>query len=284
MKNFYRFNKSVILATTLKNAEKNIQHMLHLINEISSLYKKYFVIIVESDSSDKTKEKLLRIKKKLNFKFVFLNTKSTKFRTQRLSIARNKILEIIKKKDETKNFDHLILFDSDNVNRLINKEKIFDSINKAPKDWVGIFPNQSIFYYDLWGLRIKKLHNFDSYQMLKNLSKKMKSNIAYFKVIFRNFFLLYKFKSRFINVESAWGGMGIYKLKYVLRSKYNSNYGQNNEIVYFNKKILKTNKNRRLYIDKNLINSLGINDHIIKSFFYIFFNYYTKKLLVKKFK
>ena len=284
MKNFYQFNKSVVLATTLKNAEKNIQHLLQLINEITSLYKKYFLIIVESDSTDNTKEKLLRIQQKLNFKLVFLNTKSRKFRTQRLSIARNKILEIIKKNNQIKNFDHLILFDSDNVNRLINKKKIFDSINKAPNDWVGIFPNQSIFYYDLWGLRIKKLHNFDSYQMLKSHSKKMKANIAYFKTIFRNFFLLHKIKSRFINVESAWGGMGIYKLKYVLKSKYNSNYGQNNEIVYFNKKILKTNKNRRLYIDKNLINSLGINDHIIKSFFYIFFNYYTKKLLVKKFK
>ena len=179
-------------------------------------------------------------------------------------------------------FDDLILLDSDDVNRLITPNKIYKTISDAPKDWVGIFPNQTFFYYDLWGLRIKKFYNFDCFNELKKFAKKINPRHAYYKIIFKNFFLINSFKKRFIEVKSAWGGMGIYRLKYALRSKYNSNNGRNNEIVYFNNMITKNNK--KLYIDKKLINSHGFSDHIMKGFIYILSNHYAKKLLVNKFK
>ena len=101
-------------------------------------------------------------------------------------------------------------------------------------------------------------------------------------MFFKNFFLINSLPKRFIEVDSAYGGMGIHKLKYAIKSRYNSNSGRNNEIVYFNRNI--TRNNKKLYIDKKLINSYGFNDHIIKSFIYILFNHYAKKLLVNKFK
>ena len=83
-------------------------------------------------------------------------------------------------------------------------------------------------------------------------------------------------------MDSAWGGMGIYKLKYAIKSKYNSNVGRNNEIVFFNRSVSKNNQ--KLYIDKKLINSYGFNDHILKSFIYMFSNHYSRRLLGNKFK
>ena len=277
-----KFHKSVIFATTVKNAENYISNFIKIVSNLSKIYKDYYIIIVESDSTDNTISKIKKITKNYKCELCCLNTKKIKFRTSRLSIARNKILEIIKKNKKLNKFDDLILLDSDYINKLITPDKIFRTISEAPKDWVGIFPNQTFFYYDLWGLRIKKFYDFDCFSQLKKYAKKISPSHAYYKTIFKNFFLINSFKKRFIKVKSAWGGMGIYKLKYALKSKYNSNNGQNNEIVYFNKMITRSNK--KLYIDRKLINSHGFNDHIMKSFIYIMSNYYTKKLLVDKFK
>ena len=282
MKYKKKFNRSVIFATTVKNAEGYISNFIKIVSDLSRIYKDYYIIIVEADSQDNTVDEIKKITKNYKCKLLCLNTKKIKFRTSRLSIARNKILEVIKKDKKLNKFDELILLDSDYVNRLITPNKIFDTISKAPKDWVGIFPNQKIFYYDLWGLRIKKYYNFDCFNELKKYAKKISPSYAYYKVIFKNFFLINSFKKRFIEVDSAWGGMGIYKLKYAIKSKYNSNRGRNNEIVFFNKTISKNKK--KLYIDRKLINSYGFNDHIRKGFIYILSNYYAKKLLVDKFK
>ena len=282
MKIIKKFNRSVVFATTVKNAEKHIENLIKFVSSLSKIYKDYYIIVVEADSSDNTANKVRELTRNFKCKLLCLNTKKVKFRTSRLSIARNKILDVIKKDKRLKKFDDLILFDSDNVNRLITSDKIFESISKAPKDWVGIFPNQKFFYYDLWGLRIKKYYNFDCFNELKKYAKKIKPRNAYFKVIFKNFFLINSFKKRFIEVDSAWGGMGIYKLKYAIKSKYNSNVGRNNEIVFFNRSVSKNNQ--KLYIDKKLINSYGFNDHIVKSFIYIFSNHYSRRLLVNKFK
>jgi hypothetical protein len=282
MKIIKKFNRSVVFATTVKNAEKHIENLIKFVSSLSKIYKDYYIIVVEADSSDNTANKVRELTRNFKCKLLCLNTKKVKFRTSRLSIARNKILDVIKKDKSLKKFDDLILFDSDNVNRLITSDKIFESISKAPKDWVGIFPNQKFFYYDLWGLRIKKYYNFDCFNELKKYAKKIKPRNAYFKVIFKNFFLINSFKKRFIEVDSAWGGMGIYKLKYAIKSKYNSNVGRNNEIVFFNRSVSKNNQ--KLYIDKKLINSYGFNDHIVKSFIYIFSNHYSRRLLVNKFK
>jgi hypothetical protein len=277
-----KFNRSVVFATTVKNAAGYISNFIKIVSDLSKIYKDYYIIIVEADSQDNTINMIKKITKNYKCKLLCLNTKKIKFRTSRLSIARNKILEVIKKDKNLNKFDDLILLDSDKVNRLITSNKIFESISAAPKDWVGIFPNQKIFYYDLWGLRIKQYYNFDCFNELKKYAKKIKPSYAYYKVIFKNFFLINSFKKRFIEVDSAWGGMGIYKLKYAIKSKYNSNRGRNNEIVFFNKTISMHKK--KLYIDKKLINSYGFNDHIIKGFIYILSNYYAKKLLVDKFK
>ncbi len=277
-----KFNRSVVFGAVVKNAERYIPNFIRIVSDLSKIYKDYYIIIVEADSKDNTVNKIKEITKKYKCKLVCLNTKKIKFRTSRISIARNKILDVIKKNKKIKKFDDLILIDVDNVNRLITSNKVFESISKAPKDWVGIFPNQKIFYYDLWGLRIKKFYNFDCFNELKKYAKKMKPRSAYYKVFFKNFFLINSFPKRFIEVDSAFGGMGIHKLKYAIKSRYNSNSGRNNEHVSFNRNIIRNNK--KLYIDKKLINSYGFNDHIMKGFIYVLSNHYAKKLLVNKFK
>jgi len=82
-----------------------------------------------------------------------------------------------------------------------------------------------------------------------------------------------------IEVESAFGGFGIYKLNKILKFKYNSFSGQQCEHVKFNEDIY--NKYGGLFIDKNLINSHGINKHTINGYLCSKSNFFAKRFISK---
>ena len=273
--------KKLVIGSTIKNVEKDIPNFFKLITKISSMYSDYYIILVESDSTDNT---LLTAKKFMEGKkgkVIKVNTNNYNHRTERIALCRNEIIHTIKKDIILREFDHLILLDADNINSLLTPKKILNALIDAPVDWLGIFPNQHFFYYDLWELRISEYFDYDCFQKFKELSINKNVKNTYKDIIFNNFFIIKKFKSRFIQVKSAFGGMGIYKLKLVLDSKYNGNNGKNSEHVWFHNMITSQNK-KKLYIDKNLKNSLGLNEHTIKGFLYKTSNYFANKLLKKQ--
>jgi len=274
-----KLNKKVVIASTIKDVENHLENFFKVILNITKIYQKYFIILVESDSKDNTYVKSKNYLNKLHGKLFKVNTSKYSHRTERLSLCRNKYLDFIKKNKILKKYDHLIAMDSDSINNLINSKKIIKAISDAPRDWAGIFPSQIISYYDLWTLRIPKVFSYDCYQKLIQISKKIGPKKAYDKIIFKNFFLVNKIKKRYIEVDSAWGGMGIYRISKILHSKYDSKKGRFCEHVYFNKKII--SKNSKLYIDKNMKNSLGLNEHFLKGFVYKNSNYFSKKLIEK---
>lgn len=87
------------------------------------------------------------------------------------------------------------------------------------------------------------------------------------------------YKNRYIKVNSAFGGLGIYKINNILKSKYSSENGKNCEHVYFNANINK--KFGNMFIDKKLINSSGINIHTINGFLCSYFNFFARRFLKK---
>ncbi len=87
------------------------------------------------------------------------------------------------------------------------------------------------------------------------------------------------YKNRYIKVNSAFGGLGIYKINNILKSKYSSENGKNCEHVYFNTNINK--KFGNMFIDKKLINSSGINIHTINGFLCSYFNFFARRFLKK---
>ena len=279
--NFDIKNKSIVICSIIKDEEKNLKKYFSTIRSITKYFKKHFVILIESDSKDNT----LKIAKKLISKYngvvIETNTDHLKFRTEKISFCRNKYLNYIQKNKNLHNFDFLIVADVDQVNSNINFKKIENSISSAPKDWIGIFANQKFIYYDVWPLRINNYIENDCYQDFIKLSETNSTSKAYYLAVFKKFFLIKKFKDRFIKVKSAFGGFGIYRLKEILNIEYDSNSGIFSEHVLFNKKISKKEKNKSLDNDKKLINFSGLNEHILKGIIYSLSNYFSKKLLEK---
>lgn len=272
-----------VICSTIKNEEKNLNSFFKFLKKIISAFDDYYIILVESDSKDNTYEKAKNIL--LNFKgtVIKIKTDHLKLRTEKISLCRNTYLKLINKDKLLSNYDFMIVLDADNVNKNINKVSILNSIKTAPQDWVGIFANQKHIYYDIWPLRINNHIENDCYQDFIKLSETNSTRKAYYLAVFKKFFLIKKFQDRFIKVNSAFGGFGIYRLKEILNIEYDSNSGVYSEHVFFNKKILKKAISKSLYIDKKLINFSGLNEHILKGIIYSLSNYFSKKLL-KKFK
>jgi len=269
--------KKIIICAILKNEEKNLNNFFKIIKKIKNFFLNYYIILVESDSNDKTYLISKKLIKNFNGEIIKIKTKKIWQRTKKMEHCRNIYIQTIHKKNFLKKFDYLIVLDVDNVNNLLKLSNIKNCLKKIPKNWIGVFPNQKFIYYDLYALRIKKYFDFDCFEKMISSLKLLRPNISYYKNIFKNFFIINKFKKRFIKVDSAFGGMGIYKLKYVLNKKYSSLNGKYCEHVFFNKSLLK--KNNFLYIDKKLINSYGLNEHFFKGILYSLSNYFSKRLI-----
>jgi len=269
--------KKAIICAILKNEEKNLYNFFKILKKIKNLFFNYHVILVESDSNDNTYSISKKLIKDLNGEIIKTKTNKKWLRTKRIEYCRNIYMQTIRKKKFLKNFDYLIILDVDNVNHNLKINNILDSLKKLPKNWIGVFPNQKLIYYDLYALRIKKYFEFDCFEKMISSLNLLSPSQSYFKIIFKNFFIINKFKNRFIKVESAFGGLGIYKLKYVLNKKYSSLNGKYCEHVFFNKSLY--DKKNFLYIDKKLINSYGFNEHFFRGIIYSLSNYFSKKLV-----
>ena len=272
-------NKKIIIASTIKNESKNLKNYFKILDNLIINYKDYFIIFVISDSNDNSLMLCKNYLSNKNGKIIIKNFKKKFSRVKKLEISRNKYLDLVKKKYF--NFDFLIVMDVDNVNINLDINQLERSLKK--KNWNAIFPSQRFFYYDIFALRIKKILNFNfvekiSEEILQN--KKNHDIKIYFKKYLFNYFFINKFsKKRYISVESAFGGLGVYKINKILKFKYSSSNGKECEHVYFNKKI--NLKYGRLFIDKKLINSSGINKHTLNGFLCSYSNYFAKRFLKK---
>ncbi len=278
-------DKRVIFCTTISNEEKNFNNFFKLIDKLKKIFNESYIILIESDSTDNTNQLFENEMESRNGEIHSLGNLRNKFvkRSKRLEVCRNKYLSLINNNKFLREFDYMIVLDADNVNELLSPEVVNKSlVDLKNEEWSCIFPNQLYFYYDIWALRIQKLYETDCFKEFKDLLKNNSYKKSYHLSITKKMFFLKNRKDRYIKVISAFGGMGIYKIKNILDIYYDSKGGKECEHVYFHQKIY--NKYNSLFIDKKLINSKGINLHVLYSIAYSFSNFFAKRFYKKIFK
>ena len=277
-------DKRVIFCTTISNEEKNFNNFFKLIDKLKKIFNESYIILIESDSTDNTNQLFENEMESRNGEIHSLGNLRNKFvkRSKRLEICRNKYLSLINNNKFLREFDYMIVLDADNVNELLGPEAVNKSlVDLKDEEWSCLFPNQLYFYYDIWALRIQQLYETDCFKEFKNLLRNNSYKKSYYLSITKKMFFLRNRKDRYIKVTSAFGGMGIYKIKNILDIYYDSKDGEECEHVYFHQKIY--NKYSNLFIDKKLINSKGINFHILYSIAYSFSNFFAKRFYKKIF-
>jgi len=216
--------KKIIITGVVRDCEKYLPKVLSLIDKISDIFIDSAFVFIENDSQDLTK-KILNDWGQDKNNFTLLNMDGLgqlPIRTMRLEYLRNTYIEFIKQNDVLSNFDYLVTLDMDDVNtRGLNIERFIESIQflGAAKDRAAVFANQEGIYYDMWALRHKELCPGDIWEEVLDFVDKFKvSDLEAYQKTFQNRILSFDKAKDYIEVDSAFGGLGIYKLSYVLNN------------------------------------------------------------------
>lgn len=262
------FNVKVLVAGLIKNGGKELPERILKLNEIFSIFTEVEWLVIESDSDDQTLENLIKLNKSkninLNFESLGMLSPTIPIRTERIAYCRNQYVKKFKNDFKFKDFDYLIVCDLDGVNDDLTSEALLSCFKR--NDWDACFANQVHAYYDIWALRAVNWCTNDCWKEAEFLIK-MGINSS-----FANIFSIYSKMieipkgNEWIPVQSAFGGLGIYKAEKIKNFEYLGIDSDGKEIcehISFNFSI--ANNGGKLFINPALINC-GLNEHTENKF------------------
>jgi hypothetical protein len=254
----------LLVVGLVRDCEDKMEREFQKINEAFFKAKSVSWLVIESDSNDGTLKELERLKKNYgncDFDFITLGRLQDKYpkRTERLAKCRNRYLKEIKNNKKYNEVDFVVVADLDGVNAALTP-KSAQSCWHLDVEWDACFANQSAPYYDLWALR-HDLWNPADYLEQETFFNKLGVDEFYSRYINRLAkMILIPENAAPISVKSAFGGLAIYKKKWMLGGKYvgiTEDGSQVCEHVHFHVSHM---KNADLYIVPSFINC-GWNEH-----------------------
>jgi glycosyltransferase involved in cell wall biosynthesis len=238
---------NVVIIGTAKNVENYLPIVIQKMEMLGSLFFNYKIIIYENDSEDQTLNILINWEKRnKNVKIISEKNINSPHRTHNLMYARN----ILLKEALQLNSKYLICMDMDYVNYGLTKES-FLSCFDIDLDWAVLGANQSQVYYDLWALRTyDDWMDYDCWWCVHIENKTVDECIL---KQFRNIPVDHKP----IKVLSCFGGLCLYKTKFLHNCEYNGKinneiWPQQSEHIGLNEGIIKNGGN--IYINPKMIN------------------------------
>jgi hypothetical protein len=280
-------SQKILIVGTVRNVQKNLARDIALID--SSLprdfEKSYF--LVESDSSDDTIDTLYKLQRKYkNLSFVALGELQNVIpdRIERIRYCRQQYVTRIRESQAKENWDYVLVCDLDGINNILKPRDIQSCFN-SPLTWSGCFPVQTHGYYDLYALRhpvwmphnifthIRKLEhqvNVKFQENHKNLGSLReyleKDNIK--RKYFYSKMLKLQYRTEWIKVDSAFGGLGLYSANSFIRHDY-TYLGLEKEVYseHIDLHVSMRKDGLELYINPQFLNSswnsYNLNRHFI---------------------
>ena len=216
----------IVVVGIARDAEPHLPAVLSNMERISSLAGDCGFVVLENDSTDRTKEIILRWGA-CRRNFVFLNKDGlgkVAARTVRLETARNAYVDLLRSHEVFRGFDYAVLMDMDDANVYpIDAERIVDALEFLSGDerHAAVFANQIGYYYDLWALRHPTLCPGDIWEEVSDHVRLHGVSDDYaFDMKFAPRMASFPVDAQRIPVDSAFGGLGIYRLRYILENPH----------------------------------------------------------------
>ena len=245
----------VVIAAIARNIEKSIVKDFNRISSAFSHFKQHWIVI-ESDSTDNSVRELKKLQKIYsNFTFTTLGKLETKYprRMERLAVARNQYLKILEN-SQYSNVDYLVVADLNNLNNRLTYTSV--NSNWSRNDWAMVAANQSQKYYDVYALRHylwAPNDPWEHHKFLRDLG--LFPELALYLAVHSKMLRIHK-SHPWINVDSAFGGIAIYRKKYLQNALYkgiNEKGEMVCEHVSFNHQV--RNNGGELYINPDFLNT-----------------------------
>jgi len=268
----------IVFAGVGRDCAYYLPSVLGGLERLSSQFTDSAFVFVENDSKDSSKSVLQSWGAgKKNFYLINLDgLAGIPQRGLRLEVARNAYLEFIREHDFLSKYDYLVVLDMDDVNTQgVNSDKFKEALNFLSSDEknAAVFANQAGTYYDMWTLRHKELCPGDVWEdiLIYVHKHKVSDQEAYNNTLGKRIISLEQ-TGEMLEVDSAFGGFGIYKLSYALRnknpylgSKVKAMTGENAQMTIFRWEVCEhvqfnigiRNLGGRLFIKTDMINAVN---------------------------
>ncbi|CAF1442482.1 unnamed protein product [Adineta steineri] len=213
----------LIVVACARNVESNIKNYRSRIEPILDLFHPSSrILICESDSNDKTIEKLYQWSRAQVYTYGNM-MKSYPGRTDRLEFCRNTLLN----KTHDLKADYILVTDIDMFRTTV--PSFLSNFRYNIDDWSVMTASSSDPYYDIWALRTlsDSIMNYDIWHRIWDLRKPGK-NYCYetlVDLIVRVHQKRIPLEYGLIEVRSAFGGAGLYKANSTYTCQYD---GENN--------------------------------------------------------
>lgn len=207
-----------------RNCARHLPRVLGNLERIAETYAETFFVFAVSDSTDDTFSQLETwIANGRNGRVLDLGTlePTVPMRTARIAHARNACLDAVRGSIAAE-YDHLIVVDLDDV---LDGDLAIEAVKQAA-DWLdaaperaGVFANAAPRYYDIWALRHESWCPGDCWHAIWGRSADEGFEAAKFREsLFRQIVLPSTMPP--IAVQSAFGGLALYKMPFARRGTY----------------------------------------------------------------
>lgn len=254
---------NVLICGLARNSENEVDEAISRLLNATRIFASTKVLVIESDSEDSTPEKLSKLAaNEGRMKLLCLGKLRMLYplRTQRIAFCRNKYLHELNTKPEYRDIDYVIVADLDGVNNLISAEAVL-SCWDTNTDWDVITANQLDRYYDIWALRHQFWCPYDCWRA-KKWFETISTPFEALKIAVSQKQIRIPRKAGLIEVDSAFGGLAVYKKSALRDCRYIGVDEENEEIcehVTLHKQL--KSAGYRIYINSRLINGKRI-EHI----------------------
>lgn len=204
---------------------RNIEHVA--IQEFAALqsafadFKVKHWMVIESDSSDLTVQALRNIQDSAaNFQLISLGNLRDRFalRTERLAHCRNRYLQEIEDNPMYATVRWVVVVDLDGTNEILDRNAVASCWHRD--DWDVCCANQQGLYYDVWALRHPSWSPNDCWDEYRRLvAQGVPRYDARWAAVYSRMHHIDK-GAAWIAVDSAFGGLAIYKRSVLAGARY----------------------------------------------------------------
>ena len=212
---------NILLAGPVRNVANTIEREVQTLMASLGNFHETHCFVVESDSSDDTVKKLEELNQAVpHFSFVSMGQLSKQLprRTDRIALCRNAIIDAVATNPAFAKIDYIAMADMDGMNSLVTPEKIAQCWS-VPENWDVITANQLGPYYDIWALRHPQWSPNDCWQQKNALESVIGDRPAENLSVTAKQAVLDP-RAGLIEVDSAFGGLAIYRRDAFLSGRY----------------------------------------------------------------
>ena len=212
--------------------------------------------VVESDSRDATPQilrDLARNHRDFSFQSLGELEKQIPDRTPRLAYCRNLAWEVVAQEVADHRCDLVVVADLDGVNKRLHWRSVMSSFNRS-QEWSALFANQPDAYDDIYALRHPLWSPNDFKKQERELQGVLDAELAN-QVATGGRIIGIPQNHRPIEVDSAFGGLGIYRGPAFVSARYSGRL-PNGELVceHVPFHLEMRSQGHRLFISPSLVN------------------------------